>query len=500
MIDVGSQLVTIGELNQTSSLYKKNKEEWKRYDAAFQGIKAIIDRGYIEKHERELDDEYQRRIKELYGFGYSSSVVRILNFFLFKKPPQRKIESLNKEQQWGMFWEDCDLKGNDWDTLLRNTIMLYSSILGHMGILIDKSPIEYPSIQQEKINNVYPYIAVYYPLSILDWEFKKDENNRPYLAYVKLLDDDGQYRLWSTEKWAVYRIPEEKTADTDTAELVASGVNKLKFIPFFWHYNMRSKNRGIGISDLNEIARLDISIIKNASQLEEIINYAAFPMMIKPRRDANPKEVSTQQQVDEVSVKSVLEYDPEYPESKPDWLTPEVEEAVKAILDTINFKVSEIYRTANIGGLASTEVQTQAKSGVALQTEFQMLNSEIISKAINLEKTENKIAEYWLKWQKLWDRLKDQYSFGRPRTYDIENLAADLENAITAKSVVISKTFNSLLQKRTARQILPTISETDLDTVDKEIDESVDRMEEPDPLKEETDEDTKIINEGMSEE
>lgn len=485
---------TVEQLKETHELYTENLLEWNRYEAAFEGIKAIIDAGYIKKHEREPNESYERRIEELYGFGYSSSVVRILNFFLFKKPPQRTMQGLDDEEQWRMFWEDCNLRGDDWDTIMMTQIMLYASIMGHVGVLVDKSPISYANVQQEKLNRVYPYIAVYYPKAILDWKWELDKNNRPYLAYLKLLDEDGRFRLWTITEWAIYEIEEGKDKDQDKAKLVQKGVNNLQFIPFTWHYNMKSKNPGIGISDLNEIARIDISIIKNASQLEEVINYAAFPMMTKPRRDAKPGDVSYQEQNDEVSVKAIQEFDPEYPDARPEWMKPEVMEAIKGILDTVGVKVSEIYRAANVGGLASTEVQTQAKSGVALKTEFQMLNSELVSKAVNLEKTENKIVEFWLKWQAMWDKYGTEVHMGRSRNYDIENLAADLENALTARTIVLSKTFNALLQKQTARQVLPTAQEDDLTSIDDEIDDSVELISDEINLNEETEEDTEIIN------
>ena len=178
-------------------------------------------------------------------------------------------------------------------------------------------------------------------------------------------------------------------------------------------------------------------------------------------------------QEDEVSVQIIQEYDPDYPESKPEWMKPEVESAVRAILDTISKKVQEIYRAANIGGITSTEVSTQAKSGVALKTEFQMLNSNLVSKAINLEKAENKILEFFLKWENEWESLKNEVHFGRAKNFDVQEIAVDLANALTAKTVVMSSTFNALLQKQTARQVLPSMSEDEQMMVDKEIDDMV---------------------------
>lgn len=491
---------TVKELKETHELYDKNVANWKLYLSTYEGINSIIDNGYITQHEREPDKAYERRINELYGYGYSKSIIKILNFFLFKEPTNNTLQPLEKEEQWQMFMKDANLYQDDFDTVMMRTTK-YSSVLGQMGILVDKSSKKFTTIAEEKANNVYPYMAIYFPSNILDWSFEKDDNNRPYLAMIKLLNDDGTYTIWDTEKWEIWAIVEEedgkkRDADTDEAELINSGINELGFIPFIWEYNNKSKDEGIGVSDLTEISRIDISIIKNSSQIEEVIDFAAFPMMLKASRDAKPDQVGLSQADDEVSVSAVQEYDPEYPEAKPEWMKTEVSESITSILENIEKKIAEIYRSSNVGGLASTEIQTQAKSGVALNTEFQMLNSELVAKAINLEKTENKVLEYWLKWQNKWDQYKDKVHFARSRSYDVKNLAIQLENALTAKTIVMSKTFNELLQKQTARQVLPSMTEDERDRIDEEISTNVEKM--PD-LPEETDENIDIIEDGMSE-
>jgi len=492
---------TVKELKETHELYKANVASWRLYLSAFEGIETIIANGYITQHEREPDAAYERRIKELYGFGYSKSIVRILNFFLFKEPTNNTLQPLEKEEQWQMFMKDTNLYGDDFDTVMMRTT-LYASVLGQMGILVDKSPAKFPNLAAEKAAKVYPYLAIYFPSAILDWSFDKDENNRPYLSMIKLLNNDGTYTIWTTTNWEIWEIQlnddgTPKDADTDEAKLINSGINELGFIPFLWLYNNKSPKEGIGVSDLTEISRIDISIIKNTSQIEEVIDYAAFPMMIKAMRNAKPDEVASPQGDDEVSVSAIQEYDPEYPETKPEWMKTEVGESITSILENISKKISEIYRSSNVGGLASTEIQTQAKSGVALNTEFQMLNAELVAKAINLEKAENRILEFWLKWQKLWDKYKKEVSFARSRTYDVKNLSASLENALTAKTIVMSRTFNELLQKQTARQVLPGMTEDERNQVDEEIGTNVAKLPE---LPEETDENVDIIEDGMSEE
>jgi hypothetical protein len=464
----------VKDLLATHELYDMNVKEWKLLLSVYQGIRQIIANGYVERHEREPKEAYERRIKELFGLGYTRSIIEIFHFYLFKKPVMRKTGGLGKDELWKMFQDDADLFGNGVENVLMD-IALYAAIQGHMGILVDKSSNVFPNRAEQIDQKVYPYIAKYHPSAVLDWEYERDYNNRPYLSMVKLLDDDEQYRIWRSDYWEVWELPKDKNGEPDDsnqeadAVFIKGGPNPLDQIPFLWHYNHKSKDIGIGVSDIHEVARIDLSIIRNLSQIEQIINFAAFPIMRKPMRDARPTDMNIPQQEDEVSVEAVLEFDPENPESKPDWLPSSAAEPIKATIELIEKKVQEIYRSSNAGGMAATEIQTQARSGVALKTEFQLLNAKLVSKAINLENTENKINELWLKWEKLLDKHEDEVESTRNRTYDVENLASDLENALTAKSVVISQTFDQLIQKNTARQMLPGATEEEIDKIDKEI-------------------------------
>jgi len=482
--------VSKDDLKKCHNDYSENKSLWKRCMAVYKGLDQIVKGGYIQQHEREPDISYKRRLKELYFFNYSESVVNIFTHYLMQKPPQgRKLQPLEKNDFWKMFFQDADLFGNSYDEVI-SFLVLNSAIQGHMGVLVDKPSIELLNQAQEKEQRIYPYLSIYHSLAILDWSFEKNQFGRPELVYLKLLDDNEDIRIWTKEYWVVYRIDQNEDNQNNqdnqdnqngieidkSIKLIDYGENPLGFVPFVWFYNLKTDKNCIGKSDLKEISRIDISLIKNGSQIEEIINYAAFPMMMKPRRDVDPKKSGTQQS-DEVGVQSVLEYDPEFPESKPAWLTPEVKEAIDSVISVMKFKVSEIYRAANIGGLAATEISKQAKSGTALKSEFQILNSTIVSKAINTEKAENKILEIWLKWQKLYDQYGSEVHFGRAKSFNIEDLATDLENALTAKTIVLSKTFDALLQKQTVKQVLPSISEDDQNTIDKEIDESIKNFE-----------------------
>jgi len=472
MISSG-QTLTVGDLIEKNELYTLNYENWLFLQACYDGTRELLRLGYLPRHERESVANYRRRLDIAYGYNYSKSIVDLMNFYLFQKPVRRDMGRLKNDPQWKMFMDDCDLYGNSFDDFLtdqgRN-----AEINGAVGILVDKTNTKFETRKEEIENRVYPYVSAYWPVNIYDWEFRRDSRNRPYLAYLKLLDDDGQFRLWWTDKIEVWSAPDEvdidSTKEVNTkAKKIIDSKNPLGKIPFIWLYNMQSRVRPIGISDIQEVGKIDVSIMNNLSQGEEVIDFAAFPMMRKPMREVKPMGNASDQSPDDVGPSAILEFDPEVPESKPDWLESKVREPLEAILEWISKKTAEIYRVVNAGGITATEVSKAPKSGTALTIEFQMLNAALVRKAINLEKAEKAIINFWLQWQKQQDYY-ETIEIKRDRNYNVENLAVELENILTSMTIVKSSTFRGHMQKMTARKMLPNAEEKTINTIDKEID------------------------------
>ena len=451
----------IKDLKSTNAIYQDNKDQWIFFNASYEGSKKLIELGYIEKHERESQENYEKRMNEAYGFSYSSSVIDLLSYYLFKSASNFNIGALSDDKLWQMFLEDCDLFGNvldDWFADQQKEACKF----GHIGILVDKPSTKKITIQEELENKIYPYLSAYNPLSILDWAYERDEYNRPYLSYLKLKEDDNQYRIFTKSNWEVWREPNEGEVAMrgDEAILVDQGENQLGLIPFVWLINTKRTSSVIGISDIKDVAYIDLSIMRNLSQGEEVIDYSAFPMMRKPKSYED----------DDVGVTAILEFDPDTPNAKPDWLEAKCKEPIEAILTWMKRKTSEIYRVINVGGISATETTKQSKSGVALKVEFQMLNSKLVKKGKNVANAKYQIIKYWLMWQNQ-EKLIDNIFYTTPTSYDVESLSTDLANALTANTLIDSQTFSNEIQKTMAREVLPGLKEDIYADIDKEIEE-----------------------------
>lgn len=440
------------ELLATHADYDAMLSRWRFWMAAYEGTQALVDAGALTRHPREDGQTYRDRCAEAVGFNYSRSIVHLFGNYLFEKPPMRDLGSLAEDSLWQAFESDCDLFGVDLATFIVEQ-QKYASVYGHVGMLVDTPGRGALSRKEEREDGVYPYLAAYHPEAILDWGYEREEGGRPELAWVKLLEEDGTVLIYERDRWERWRPADDKAgALVAEAELVAGGEHPLGRVPFVWLMNVKARRRNIGVSDIADIALLDASILRDLSLGSEVIKNSAFPMFRTPR----PQPDASGEREVEVGPRAVLEWDPEYEGgAKQDWLEAAAREPIEAILMWTSKKAEEIYRMANAGGLHATQVSAEARSGVALRQEFQLLNTVLAAKANNLEEAERAIIGLWLAWQGRADEAA-RIKVERPKNFSVEDLAADLDNAVRgAELIAESPTFQSEIKLLMAKRLLP---------------------------------------------
>ena len=322
------------QLHPDARLYR---EVWQKYEAAVNGFKDLVDLKIFKQHSRESSSNFKRRLSKGYGPNYSEAIINIFDYYILQSEISRRFGSLGDFELWQIFQKDADYYRTDYNLFL-NEARKKASIYGHVGILVDM-PVVRTNSQKESIERqVYPYLALYTPLNILDWIVEKDDFGRPELVALKLKEWDGSYKIWERDIWRSYVIGEK-----GKVRLIDQGINKLGEIPFVWLFNAR-KTHYIGESDLKNIVDTDISIYNNLMQIEEIIDLAAFPMMRKPM-----KRQGEAGEEDRTGPGAVQEFDPSQGEAgKPDWMKTEASDPIKAILDLIVWKITQIYRNATL--------------------------------------------------------------------------------------------------------------------------------------------------------
>ena len=457
---------TYTELCQGDSFYNQHIHEWKFFNLAYDGGRDFVHH-VIRKNPLESDANYTERRREGYYFNYPATIVGLYAFALMEQEPKSEYGSLSTDELWQIFIKNSDLFGTDLKDFIDNA-QIFASINGVCGVLVNKPEIPAGKNRQYEIdNNITPYLTVYEPSRILKTEFERNPSNHKIeLTYLKLLDIDERVQIWTKDEILVLKrdtsTDEAKKADSFT--IVFSGKNNIGEIPFILMKNLYNpKSLKTGLSDLREIAPIAASVIRNCSIAEEALKNAGFPMMRKPMLEEG------QDDPDETGPTAILEFDPNHGEAgKPDWLKPEVREAIISVLEWIDRKVDEIYRIAYLSGMHQQAKGSQVRSGVALRYELKQLTSILTKKIKGLVELETGIIRFFLKWQNQYEKMSE-VSISRPIEFTMDELVDNIDLLKSSLEYISSDEYNMQAQKRIIQLLLPGLPKTVLNDINNEI-------------------------------
>ena len=136
--------------------------------------------------------------------------------------------------------------------------------------------------------------------------------------------------------------------------------------------------RGLGISDLADISDAQRFIYNLQSELEETI-----------RLDSHPSIVATPDTILGNGAGSVVQISTDLDAGLKPYLLQYNGASAKSILDAIAHQIDAIDKMANVGAVRA--IESRRMSGVAMQTEFELLNARLSEKGDNLELAEEQI-------------------------------------------------------------------------------------------------------------
>ncbi len=395
--------------------WRDNIRRWQYYSDSFNGGNDYREGRYLIKYVLESQEDYDNRLKQTPLDNHVKSVVETYNSFLFRTPPKRNYGTqVVNDPSLDAFLQDADLDGRTFNAFMRDCAT-YSSIYGHVWVGIDKPTTSLNTRAEELQQEIRPYVSLHTPENVIDWRYDRKSNGVYALKSITMLDgiEDNKvyYRTITTTETTVY----VKEGMNDDASIVNVFDNPLGIVPFVPVYAGRSQTKGLGISDIADIADVQRGIYNELSELEQLIRISNHPSLVKTG--------STQASAGAGAVIDLP--DDLDPNLKPFLLEPSGS-GITQIISSINEKVDSINRMANMGGVRSTTTRTM--SGVALQTEFQLLNARLSQKADRLELAEEQIWSIWAKWQNItFDGVIDYPdSFN---IHDKENTIAILKQA-----------------------------------------------------------------------
>ncbi len=436
--------MTREELLKTHPQYAESIDEWRFYISAYFGGKMYRDGNYLLQHPFESSTNYRRRKQTSYYYNYCGPVVDIFVSHLFRKEAARDFGSLSSDPLFDAFWWDADLEGNTFRHFMREAQRL-ASIYGRVSVIVDKPQALASNRAEAEALGIRPYISLVTPENLVDWSYVRlPSSGRFVLDSVKIKEAEDQYRIWTREGWELWQLA-GKGGDV---RLVESGWHGLGEVPLVNLYNKQSGIKMAGISDIQDIADINKNIYYLCSDAREIIENTAFPMLAMPYSRGGEEER-------EIGPHNIIQFDPAEPNSKPYWLEAP-HSSLSEIREWVRQDISEIYRIAKLGGVKSAEDSMSARSGAALEMEFQQLYSTLSEKADNIEQAEARILDLWARWEgKSFDGLIEY-----PDDFSVRDIDRDLKNAIEAQSARISSaTFKKELQKKIATAVLPKLDE-----------------------------------------
>ena len=439
-------------------LYDNYAGRWEYYIRSFLGGEEYKGGRYLQEYNLELENEFEKRLQFTPLDNHCRNIVHIYSSFLFRVLPTRKLESLNDDPATQMFLDDADLEGRSFDALMRE-VQTYASVYGHCWLLLDKPNSNARTRAEELQQEIRPYMNIYTPENVMDWEWDRAASGKYYLKYLKIREfrsrEKDVFRLWYLDRIDTVEL---QRMGAKAPVLIDSVPNPLNSIPAVCLYNQRSHDRGVGVSDLTDVADLQRAIYNELSEIEQLIRLSNHPSLVKTRDvDASAGAGAIIELPDNVD-----------PALKPYILQPSGQN-LDSVLKTIQTKIDAINRLTHVGAVRSTSERTV--SGVALRTEFQLLNARLSEKAKLMELAEEQIWRYFALWQnKVFDG-----AIYYPESFDLRDWATDLEVLQQAKaSNIKSDTFIKELDKQIARTVVD--DDEALSKIDEEIEQQTTRL------------------------
>ena len=392
--------------------YEQHINRWEFFVRSYLGGEDFAEGSYLTKYLNEDKDAYSRRKQLTPMDNHCRNVVHVYSSFLWRIPPTRNYQQMAESPDLLAFLKDANLDGQSFDSFMREA-QIWSSVYGHVWLMMDKPQSNAGTRAEELNQEIRPYVTLLTPENVYDWKYERQPNGRHELTYLKVRESvnriDGTtneyyFRLWTRDNVKLVRYV------GDEASVVEDIDNPIGKIPAVHLPANRSVVRGIGISDISDIAYMQKAIYQELSEIEQLIRISNHPTLVKTfDTDASAGAGAI------INVSEDMD-----PQLRPYQMQPSGAN-LDAIRASINDKIEAINRMAHMGAVRGSEAVKA--SGIALQTEFQMLNSKLAEKADILELAEEQLWQLWCRWQ---GHNLHEVEINYPDSFDLRDYESEL--------------------------------------------------------------------------
>jgi len=429
-------------LEQLQSVHRHYTDHAYKADYLYRsyvGGQEYRDGEYLTRYYGEDNDSqqnlYLKRLNSTPLNNYVKTTVDIYRSFLFREYPIRTLGTLNTNPLVSQWMRDIDQEGQGIDSFMK-TVNDMAMVMGNVFVAVDKPAYRVETQAQEIAMGIRPYATVYTPGNVLDWNYHRQLNGKRVLDYIKVIESNSRTHAHITEWYpdAIYRyvVVKDDTGQMDNIQNYEEYENPLGYVPFVNYAPIPSPVKGLGYSLVEDVADLQKFIYNLYSEAEQAVRINGHPTLVKT--------AATNATAGAGSIITM-------PEDLDPGLTPFLLQptgtTIQSILDTIEKTVEAIQRTTHTSAVQGTKGSPM--SGVALQTERQLLNAKLSDIADSLEETEYKIWRMWSDWSGI--QLPADFAVDYVDTFDIRDTHSEMELYRKAAEIVPHDVFQEYIHK-----------------------------------------------------
>jgi hypothetical protein len=399
--------------------YSRNELRWKFLLDSFTGGQAYREGAYLQRYALESDTEYAVRLNNTPLDNQCRSLISLYTSFLFRQNPDREFGTLENNFTIEDILEDADLDGRSMNAFMKD-VAQWAAVFGHVWICVAKPDVGAITQADEQAMNARAYLSMYNPLAVTDWRWARQPNGGYQLEYIKYVEEvngtETVVKEWTANTITTYNID---TQQERVMNLIVD-TNGLGYLPFVCCYAERSPVRGLGNSLIDDIADQQRMIYNELAEVYDSIRLDTHPSLVATQ-GTNAQGAAAGQVI---TMEENLD-----PNLKPYVLQFEGGQIDK-IYNSINNRKKMIDSMGNVGSVRATE--TTNMSGIAIETEFQLLNARLSSIADNLELAEENIWQIIAAYMGYeWDGTIEY-----PSNFALHNIDNELNQLKTASEII----------------------------------------------------------------
>ena len=402
-----------------NTTYSRNQLRWKFLLDSFTGGQAYREGAYLQRYALESDAEYAARLNNTPLDNQCRSLISLYTSFLFRTNPDREFGVLENNFTIEDILEDADLDGRSMNAFMKD-VAQWSAVFGHVWICVAKPDVGAVTLADEQAMGARPYLSMYNPLAVTDWRWARQPNGGYQLEYIKYVEEvngtETVVKEWGYDTITTYKVDTQQERVLEMTQ----EINGLGYLPFVCAYAERSPVRGLGNSLIDDIADQQRSIYNELAEVWDSTRLSTHPSLVATA-GTNAQGAAAGQVI---TMEENLT-----PELKPYVLQFDTGQ-IGTIYESINNRKKMIDSMGNVGAVRATE--TREMSGIAIETEFTLLNARLSSIADNLELAEEQV------WQIIYTYMGATWDgeIDYPDNFALKNTDHELAHLKTASEIV----------------------------------------------------------------